>query len=149
MPNTNVFTGMDGAITVAVDDAESPEGDAAKAVAEAFGLTPDRPSHRRDVQVDSAMRPFHEIGQRYATELRPGNVNVSGTMGRAYINGALLKLMLGDAGGARGPAARSSARRSTSACGSRTPRQAGRASPSPCTGSSSTAGASPCPRTTS
>ena len=29
MPNTNVFTGMDGSITVAVDDAESPEGQAA------------------------------------------------------------------------------------------------------------------------
>ena len=40
MPNTNVFTGMDGAITVAVDDAESVEGSAANAVAEAFGLAP-------------------------------------------------------------------------------------------------------------
>ena len=36
------------------------------------------------------MRAFHEIGQRYATELRPGNVTITGTIGRAYINGALL-----------------------------------------------------------
>ena len=49
------------------------------------------------------MKPFHELGQRYATELRPGNVNINGTIGRAHVNGALLKLMLGD-GGRRQPA---------------------------------------------
>jgi hypothetical protein len=97
MPNTNVFTGMDGAITVAVDDAESPEGQAATAVADAFGLAPIGRATDVTVKVTSAMRPFHEMGQRYATELRPGNVNVEGTMGRAHINGALLRLMLGDA----------------------------------------------------
>lgn len=97
MPNTNVFTGMDGAITVAVDDAESVEGGAASAVAEAFSLAPIGRATDVTVQVSSAMRPFHEMGQRYATELRPGNVNVIGTIGRAHINGALLRLMLGDA----------------------------------------------------
>jgi hypothetical protein len=97
MPNTNVYTGMDGFITVAVDDAESPEGQAAQAVAEAFTLSPVGRATDVNVQVTSAMRPFHEVGQRYATELRPGNVNVSGSMGRAHINGALLRLMLGDA----------------------------------------------------
>ena len=50
------------------------------------------------------MRPFHEMGQRYATELRPGNVNVNGTIGRAHINGALLKLMLGDGAAGSRPA---------------------------------------------
>lgn len=97
MPNSNVFTGMDGSITVAVDDAESPEGQAANAVAEAFALSPIGRASDVSVQVTSELRPFHEVGQRYATELRPGNVNVSGTMGRAHINGALLRLMLGDA----------------------------------------------------
>lgn len=97
MPNTNVYTGMDGSITVAVDDADSPEGQAASAVAEAFALSPIGRAIDVRVDVASALRPFHEVGQRYATELRPGNVNVSGTMGRAHINGALLRLMLGDA----------------------------------------------------
>lgn len=97
MPNTNVFTGMDGAITVAVDDASSVEGGAASAVAEAFELAPIGRATDVTIDVTSAMRPFHEIGQRYATELRPGNVDVSGTIGRAHINGALLRLMLGDA----------------------------------------------------
>jgi hypothetical protein len=96
MANTNVFTGMDGSITIAVDDAESPEGQAATAVSDAFGLAPIGRATDVSVSVTSAMRPFHEIGQRYATELRPGNVNVEGSMGRAHINGALLRLMLGD-----------------------------------------------------
>jgi len=94
--NANVFTGMDGSITIAVDDAASPEGQAATSVSETFALSPVGRATDVTVQVSSAMRPFHEIGQRYATELRPGNVNVTGTMGRAYINGALLRLMLGD-----------------------------------------------------
>ena len=96
MANTNVFTGMDGAITVAVDDADSVEGAAASAVADAYGLAPVGRATDVSIQVNSALRPFHEIGQRYATELRPGNVDITGTIGRAHINGALLKLMLGD-----------------------------------------------------
>ena len=56
------------------------------------------------VEVQSDVKAFHEIGQRYATELRPGNVNISGTIGRAYVNGAMLKLLLGEAAEGR-PAA--------------------------------------------
>jgi hypothetical protein len=56
------------------------------------------------VEVESDVKAFHEIGQRYATELRPGNVNISGTIGRAYINGAMLKLLLGEAAEGRPPA---------------------------------------------
>jgi hypothetical protein len=104
MPNSNVFTGMDGSITIAVDDAESPEGQAANAVAEAFALSPIGRATNVNVQVHSELRPFHEVGQRYATELRPGNVNITGTMGRAHINGALLRLMLGDAAAGTRPA---------------------------------------------
>lgn len=104
MPNSNVFTGMDGSITIAVDDAESPEGQAANAVAEAFALSPIGRATNVSVQVHSELRPFHEVGQRYATELRPGNVNITGTMGRAHINGALLRLMLGDAAAGTRPA---------------------------------------------
>lgn len=105
MPNTNVFTGMDGSITVAVDDADSPEGQAANAVNEAFTLSPVGRATDVTVAVTSEMKPFHEIGQRYATELRPGNVNISGTIGRAHINGALLRLMLGDGAAGTRPSA--------------------------------------------
>jgi len=104
VPNSNVYTGMDGAITVAVDDAESVEGAAASAVAEAFALAPIGRATDVTVVVTSVLRPFHEMGQRYATELRPGNVDVSGTIGRAHVNGALLRLMLGDAAAGTRPA---------------------------------------------
>jgi hypothetical protein len=95
---------MDGSITIAVDDAESPEGQAANTVAEAFALSPIGRATNVSVQVHSELRPFHEVGQRYATELRPGNVNITGTMGRAHINGALLRLMLGDGAAGTRPA---------------------------------------------
>jgi hypothetical protein len=100
--NTHVFTGLDGAISVAVDS--GPEGDAAKSVNDAYGLTPIGRATGVTVLVTSDMKPFHELGQRYATELRPGNVNITGSIGRAHVNGALLKLMLGDGAAGTRPA---------------------------------------------
>ena len=100
--NTNVFTGMDGAISVAVET--GPEGEAAKTVADAYGMAPIGRATEVTVEVVSEMKPFHEIGQRYATELRPGNVNVRGSIGRAHVNGALLKLMLGEGAAPSRPA---------------------------------------------
>ena len=90
MPNTSVFTGLDGAIMRRRREPVA-EGDAAKAVNDTYSLTPIGRATGVSVEVTSTMRPFHELGQRYATELRPGNVNVSGTIGRAHINGALLQ----------------------------------------------------------
>ena len=101
MPNTHVFTGMDGAISLAVE--QGPEGEAAKSVNETYGLTPIGRATGVSLAVSSEMKPFHELGQRYATELRPGNVNISGRMDRAHVNGALLKLMLGEGAGTARP----------------------------------------------
>jgi hypothetical protein len=42
----------------------------------------------------TAIKPFHELGSRAAKELRAGNITIGGSVERAYINGALLKLML-------------------------------------------------------
>jgi hypothetical protein len=103
MPNSHVFTGLDGAITVAVET--GVEGDAAKAVNDTFGLTPIGRATGVSVEVTSDIRPFHEMGQRYATELRSGNVWIEGTIGRAHVNGALLKLMLGDGAAGQRPGA--------------------------------------------
>ena len=102
MPNTNVYTGLDGSLGIAVES--GPEGDLAKNISETFAVSQIGRATGVSIQVDSDMRPFHEIGQRYATELRPGNVNVSGIIKRAHINGALLKLMLGDGAGPSRPA---------------------------------------------
>ena len=68
MPNTHVFTGLDGVISVAVES--GVEGDAAQAVNDTFGLTPVGRATGVSIEVTSDIRPFHELGQRYATELR-------------------------------------------------------------------------------
>jgi hypothetical protein len=95
MANSRVFTGADGSVTLS--PSQGPEGDKAKAVITAYEmLTVGRVQQVR-VEVSSDIKAYHEIGQRYATELRAGNVSVSGTIGRAVINGAMLKLLLGDA----------------------------------------------------
>ena len=96
---TTVYRGSDGTISLAVE--AGSEGDKAKAINDAYSLTPIGRVTGVTVRVTNDVEPFHELGQRFATELRPGNVNVYGTIDRAYINGALLKLMLGDAADSR------------------------------------------------
>src|SRR2546425_5534267 len=95
MAATTVYHGADGTITVAVES--TPAGDKAKAIADKYALTPVGRATGVTVRVTNDVKPFHELGQRFPTELRPGNMNVFGTIDRAYINGALLRLMLGDA----------------------------------------------------
>ena len=96
---TTVYRGSDGTISLAVE--AGLEGDKAKAISDAYALTPIGRVTGVTVRVPNDVEAFHELGQRFATELRPGNVNVFGTIQRAYINGALLKLMLGDAADSR------------------------------------------------
>ena len=81
MANSNVFTGADGSITLSTP--ASGEGEAAQTV------------------ISEYEKAFHEIGQRYATELRPGNISIRGTIGRALVNGAMLRLLLGEAANGR------------------------------------------------
>ncbi len=92
---TNVYRGSDGSISLATDS--GPEGDKASEINETYSLTPIGRVTGVTVNVHSDIQPFHELGQRLATELRPGNIDVDGTIERAFINGALLKLMLGEA----------------------------------------------------
>jgi len=93
--NTDVYTGADGAIVLSAP--EGPEGDAAKAVLSENDLTVVGRVQNIRVEVHSEVRPYHEIGQRYASQLRAGNVTINGSFGRAYINGAMLGLLLGEA----------------------------------------------------
>lgn len=95
MANTNVYTGADGSISLS--SPEGLEGEQAQAVIDANDLVSVGRVQGVSVEVTSDLKPFHEIGSRYATEMRPGNVSVTGTIGRAYVNGALLKLLLGEA----------------------------------------------------
>jgi hypothetical protein len=95
MANMRVFTGADGSMTLSVP--QGVEGDRAQDVIKAYELINVGRVQDVTVEVVADVRAFHEIGSRYATELRPGNVSVRGTIGRAYVNGAMLRLLLGEA----------------------------------------------------
>lgn len=96
MVNVSVFRGSDGQLEFALSEG-TPEEKKAKEVSEAYSLSPVGRLTNVVVKVESELKAFHELGQRYPTDLRPGNVNISGSCERAYINGALLHLLLGDA----------------------------------------------------
>ena len=97
MPNTNVFRGSDATLVLAVDDKESAEGSLADGLIGEYDLASvvGRLQQVR-VQVNNDVRPYHELGQRFASELRPGNIEVTGFAERAHMNGALLRLLLGE-----------------------------------------------------
>ncbi len=99
MANTRVFTGADGSITLSTP--QGLEGEAAQGVIEEYELISVGRVQDVQVEVTSVIRPYNEIGQRYATQLRPGNITIRGTIGRAMINGAMLRLLLGEAANGR------------------------------------------------
>lgn len=97
MPNLNVFQGSDASLVLAVDDSATEEGKLASDLISEyeFSSVVGRLQNVK-VRVENELRPYHEIGRRFATELRPGNIRISGIVERAYINGALVRLLLGD-----------------------------------------------------
>lgn len=97
MPNTNVFRGSDASLVLAVDDNSTVEGGLADGLINEyeFSNVVGRLSNVT-VQIENELKPYHEIGKRFPSELRPGNINVYGTAERAHINGALVRLLLGD-----------------------------------------------------
>jgi hypothetical protein len=97
MPNVNVFRGSDASLVLAVDDSESVEGKLADALIGEYEFSSIVGRLQNvQVRVENELRPYHEVGKRFPSELRPGNINVSGFIERAHINGALLRLLLGD-----------------------------------------------------
>jgi len=96
MPN-DVFRATDAVLVFGVDDPSAPEGAAANALVSQYDLSNvvGRLSNVT-VSVATDVKPFYEIGRRYPTHLRPGVVRVWGTADRAHVNGALVRLMLGD-----------------------------------------------------
>jgi hypothetical protein len=96
MPN-DVFRAVDAVLVLAVDDKNAPEGAAADAIVSQYDLS-NAVGRLRNVTINltTDLRPFFEIGRRYPTHLRPGTVQTTGTIERAHVNGALLRLLLGD-----------------------------------------------------
>ncbi|CAM2065249.1 hypothetical protein SCOR_07710 [Sulfidibacter corallicola] len=99
MANTSVYTGADGSITLSVPS--GAEGEAADAIINENELISVGRATGVRVEVHTDLKAFHELGQRFPTQLRPGNVSISGSIGRAFINGALLKLLLGEGANSR------------------------------------------------
>lgn len=93
----DVYRAVDAALILGVDDTSTAEGAAADSLVSEYDLS-NSVGRLRDVtlNVSSDVKPFFEIGGRYATHLRPGVVRVTGKADRAYVNGALLRLLLGD-----------------------------------------------------
>jgi hypothetical protein len=48
-----------------------------------------------EIRVNTDLEVFHEIGTRVPQDIVPGNINISGKVERAFINGALLRLLMG------------------------------------------------------
>jgi hypothetical protein len=92
MFNTRTYFGTDGTLTVARQEAVEPEtltsylgeGNAVGRVVN-VGLS-----------ISTEVKAFHEIGSRLPRELRAGRIQTRGTIERAFVNGALLRLMLGE-----------------------------------------------------
>ncbi len=99
MANTSVYTGADGSISLSTP--EGVEGQAAQGIIDANDLVSVGRAQGVSVEVSSDLKAYHEIGSRYAAELRPGNVTITGNIKRAYVNGSLLKLLLGEAADTR------------------------------------------------
>jgi hypothetical protein len=95
MALTDVYTGANG--TLLVIAGTDPEGADATAIMNlpAFSLTEVGRVTGVELRVDTDLEEFHQIGQRHAVSLLPGNIHISGTIDRAYVNGALLYLLLG------------------------------------------------------
>jgi hypothetical protein len=95
MAMTNVYTGANGILLFFKET--GPEGDDADALlgAQMYDLGQVGRVTDVEIQVQTHLSTYHEIGQRHPTSLHSGNVNISGKIGRAYINGALLFLLLG------------------------------------------------------
>jgi len=105
MPNVNVFRGSDATLVLAVDDNETEEGKLADDLISEYDMSSVVARLQQvQVKVENDVHPYHEIGKRFATELRPGNINISGFAQRAHINGALLRLLLGDGAASPPPA---------------------------------------------
>lgn len=97
MAMTNVYTGSNGTLTLA--DEDTPEGRDAKAVLDTYELRTVGRVINVEIHVQTGLQEYHEIGRRHPTSLHPGNIHISGKVDRAYINGALLELLLGRGAG--------------------------------------------------
>lgn len=97
---TEVYTGANGTLVLQGDSGpgeQQAEGADAEAILSNPGYEIFDVGRVTGVElaVETDLEEFHEVGRRHATSLHPGNIHISGKVGRAYVNGALLYLLLG------------------------------------------------------
>jgi hypothetical protein len=92
MFNTRTFFGTDGILTVANAESAMPADALTSYLGE--GNVVGRVTNV-SVSVATSVHAFHEMGFRLPRELRAGRISIDGSVERAYVNGALLRLMLG------------------------------------------------------
>ncbi len=91
MANTHVFRGSDAKLYL---QGEEPLSN--NIISSSFGNDSVGRLHNVTVKVESDVQGYPEMGKRLFDELREGRITVMGNIERAYINGALLRLLLGD-----------------------------------------------------
>ncbi len=97
MALSHIYTGAHGTISLAVEGTPSQQADF-NAITGAYGDTIFNPVGTVvDVEfcVQTELQEFFNLGSRDPAVLMPGNVHLSGKIGRTYINGTLLLLLLG------------------------------------------------------
>lgn len=93
MPLNSVFTGTNGVLTLAHED--SPEGKDASAVLTLYNIQAVGRVTNVKIYVRTDLEEFYEVGRRHPVSLNATNISIGGEVGHAYINGALLYLLLG------------------------------------------------------
>jgi hypothetical protein len=94
MPNKEVFRGSDATLQLAT--VTNTSGDLAKKIFDTeYKINTVGRVTGVEVCVETELEAFHEIGSRRSVNLYPGNINIRGSVQRAYVNGALLRLLLG------------------------------------------------------
>ena len=99
MAMTNLYTGANGLLML-TGDTTAPrkrEGDDADALLgnQMYDMTVVGRVSDVEIRVETDLQGYYEVGQRHPTSLHPGDIHIRGKIGRAYINGALLFLLLG------------------------------------------------------
>jgi hypothetical protein len=90
----NIYVGSHGTLGIAVEGTPAQQADFT-AINDAYTSAVVARVSEVEVCVRTELEEFFEIGARDVSTIAPGNVHVSGSIGRAYVNGALLFLLLG------------------------------------------------------
>ena len=94
MALNQVYVGSHGTLGIAVEGTPAQQADF-KAINDAYTSAIVGRVTEVEVCVRTELEEFFEIGARDVASISAGNVHITGSIGRAYINGALLFLLLG------------------------------------------------------